>query len=362
MIVRTLQSIEEFKALEPHWRALHESSPEGSLFNDFDYTWVWWATFQSLGKLCIDVVEDDQGALVAIAPMYKTRTKLSRFFTLSTLRFIGRGSDVTPADLNVLFCVDNSAAEVAGKLLLDKWQSDADVQRILLEELPEHSRFFAMVHSNMPYLIEDAQIRWVADLPSTWQDFIASLSRNTRKRIKHRRNRLAGAQTLRMDLCSSQSAKEEALAALITLHKERRHSKGDSAAFSTENYIKFHESLLAATASRSLIQFVTLRDGGEIVGVEYLYRNKGVLLFNQTGFKPQYESLSPGHNMMVFAIESAIDEGMHSIDLLLGDYQYKQSYASTQVKTMMVTHYSSWVLNLFARLIQSARNVKASLT
>lgn len=359
MIVRTLQSIEEFKALEPSWRTLHESSPEGSLFNDFDYTWVWWATFQSLGQLCIDVVEDEQGGLVAIAPMYKTRSNLSRFFKLSTLRFIGRGSDVTPTDLNVLFCADDSAAEAAGKLLLAKWQSDADVQRILLEELPERSRFFAMVRSHMSYLVEDTQIRWVADLPSSWQEFTAGLSRNTRKRIKARRNRLTGAKTVTMQSCRHQTDKEEALAALVTLHQERRHSKGDSAAFSTDSYINFHESLLAQTSTRSLVQFVTLRDGGDIIGVEYLYRNKGVLLFNQTGFKPQYESISPGHNMMVYAIENAVGQGVQSIDLLHGDYQYKQSYASTQITTLMVTSYRSRLLSLFAKMLQSARKLKS---
>lgn len=359
MIVRTFQSNEEFKALEPTWRSLHESSPEGSLFNGFDYTWVWWSTFHSLGQLCIYAVEDEHGNVLAIAPMYKTRSNLTRLFNVSTLRFIGRGSDVTPVDLNVLLCADHIAADAAGKLLLATWQKEAAAQRLLLEELPEQSRFFALVQQQLPHVVEDTQIRWAADLPDTWDQFTAKLSRNTRKRIKHRRNRLMGEKTLTMQLCTDASSMKEALVALVTLHQDRRHSKGDTAAFSTPEYRQFHETFLVESAKSNAVQFVTLRDGDDIVGVEYLYRNKGVLLFNQTGFKPEYEPLSPGHNMMVFAIEQAIDEGLHAIDLLHGNYEYKKSYASVQITTLVVASYTSWPLRAIARLMQSVRALKS---
>lgn len=365
MFVRTLQSIEEFKAIEPSWRKLHESSPDSSFFNSFDYTWVWWDIYQSLGELCIYVVLDGEAGggaeaqVLAIAPMYKTRSHLTRFFSLPTLRFVGRGGDVTPVDLNVLFCADDAAARASGQLLLSTWQADTNVQRLLFEELPERSRFYSMVQQHLRYLIEDTQIRWVANLPESWQEFTAGLSRNTRKRIKHRRNRLNDAQTLTMQVCTDQGAKEEALAALITLHKERRHSKGDSAAFSTSEYVQFHESLLATPSAQPLTQFITLRDDDKIVGVEYMYVSNNTLLFNQTGFSPEYESVSPGHNMMVFAIENAFDQSVQSLDLLHGDYQYKHSYASDKITTLMVTSYSSNFHYVFARLLQGVKSLKA---
>lgn len=359
MIVKTLQTVEEFKAFEPAWRNLHANSPEGSLYNSFDYTWVWWATFHSLGQLSIYVVKDKLGNVAAIAPMYKTRSPMMRLFTLNTLRFIGRGSDVTPVDLNVLFCADKLDAEAAGKLLISTWQQTEDIQRLLFEELPEQSRFFAMVQQHVPYLVEHTQIRWVAELPDTWEKFTASLSRNTRKRIKHRRNRLYSKETLSMQLCTKQQQMKEALNALITLHKERRHSKGDSAAFSTTDYIQFHQSLLSQSAEKNAIRFVTLRDGDDIVGVEYMYLSNGTLLFNQTGFKPEYEPYSPGHNMMVFAIENAIEQGIQTMDLLHGNYQYKQSYASDSITTLTVSSYRSITHRLVAHLLQKAKVMKS---
>ncbi len=358
MIVRTLQSVEEFKALEPAWRRLHDSSPEGSLYTSFDYTWVWWATYPSLGKLCIYVVEDQDQNVLAIAPMYKTQSHLTRFFTLSTLRFIGRGSEVTPVDLNVIFCSDNELANAAGALLLSAWKTEANVQRVLLEELPERSRLFAMLQQQLPHSVEGSQIRWVADLPESWEKFTASLSRNTRKRIKNRRNRLLSENSLTLQLCSDKASMEEALDALVRLHQDRRHSKGDTAAFTTTDYLQFHQTLLAESASQKLMQFVTLKDGDNIIGVEYMYRNKGVLLFNQTGFNPDYEPVSPGHNMMVFAIEQAIEEGLHSIDLLHGNYDYKKSYASESVTTLVVSSYTSPVLRAVARLVQAAKALR----
>nr|MBX2835647.1 GNAT family N-acetyltransferase [Gammaproteobacteria bacterium] len=76
----------------------------------------------------------------------------------------------------------------------------------------------------------------------------------------------------------------------------------------------------------------------KVIAVEYAFCEKHRLLFFQTGFDPEFKSLSPGHVLMSRMITDAIDQGVHEIDLLKGDYPYKANYAST-TRESSVIHY-----------------------
>ena len=66
---------------------------------------------------------------------------------------------------------------------------------------------------------------------------------------------------------------------------------------------------------------------------------------------PAYNSISPGHNMMVFALEQAIEEGLIEFDLLKGDYAYKRSYASDTIESITVSHYGMLRWRLLTKLL-----------
>lgn len=363
MIVRTINTVEGFKALEPAWQELQAQCLESSFFNSFDFCFVWWQIYGNTNEsgnsreLTICVVELDS-SVVAIAPLYKARSQLTRFFNMPTLRFIGRGADTAPDDLDVLLCTDQATASDAVKLLHSHWNDEMDVQRLLFEELPEQSRFYTLSCQWTKCLIENRQSRPVAELPDSWSNFNAGLSRNTRKRIKHRRNRLREAETLSLTVCKTYESMQNALVALIDLHKMRLIAKGMAPAFNSPEYIRFHETLIETLHLKEGVQLITLSDGDQIVGVEYMYCHNGALLFNQTGFDPKYEPVSPGHNMMVFAIENAIENGFKKIDLLKGDYSYKRSYAATIKNSITVSNYRSLHWRLLAGCLNLVRTLK----
>ena len=89
----------------------------------------------------------------------------------------------------------------------------------------------------------------------------------------------------------------------------------------------------------------------EVVGVEYAFEyNKRLSLF-QTGFDPEQAHLAPGHLMMARLIEMAIDAGIQELDLLKGDYDYKDSYASQKRFTVDVDVVQGPVASTLYRLI-----------
>jgi len=67
----------------------------------------------------------------------------------------------------------------------------------------------------------------------------------------------------------------------------------------------------------------------DIIGVEYGFSHNTQVSLFQTGFSPAHSQLAPGHLMMCRLISLAIEAGMTEVDLLKGDYEYKQSYADT---------------------------------
>lgn len=366
MICKTVQTLEEFQALEPAWRCLHDKSPEGSFFTGFDFAWVWWQSYGSLGQLCIYVVEtqagdphhDPNNPVMAIAPLYRTRCRLTRFFRLNTLRFIGRGGDVTPDDLNVLLTPIDALAEAAVNTLAADWQADANITRLLFEDLPEQSRFYSRFRAIRRPLCEHRESRLVAELPETWDAFTSTLSRNTRKRAKNRANRLANAETMTLAVCTEPREMQRALAALVHLHRDRQTSKGEFPAFSSPAYLQFHEALIEQTQGKETVKFVILNDGADIVGVEYLFCHQGTLSFYQTGFDPAYEPFSPGHNMMVHAIKHGIENGFTSIDLLKGNYHYKYSYAKDRKHSVTISCYATLGWRWTASIMQRAKTLR----
>lgn len=364
MIIRTISSVDGFKTLEPVWRELHAQSPDSSFFNGFDFAFVWWQLYGSLGELAIYVVEAEpvagdegsSGRVIAIAPLYKTCSKMTRLFEIPTLRFVGRGGEVTPDDLDVLLTTNETEARIAAELLIKAWQESAGIQRILLEDLPSSSRFYQMAAKKLTLSVENRESRLVATLPDTWAEFTQTLSRNTRKRIKNRRNRLQQVETLQLSIAEGREAMHDALSALETLHKSRHDHKEGVCAFHTSEYVKFHRALIDAAHDKKVVQYVVLKDEEQIVGVEYIFTHAGALLFYQTGFDSNYDSVSPGHNMMMFAIEQGIIEGMTSFDLLKGEYAYKQSYASSSVESITVSNYRSLQWRVLGKLLNIAKS------
>ena len=83
-ILRSLNSIEEFKAIEADWDNLTRDP-----LRSFAWHFAWWKNFQHLGQLCIFVFEAN-GKVVGIAPFY-----LDRWNGQKRLRFLGSGKTCT---------------------------------------------------------------------------------------------------------------------------------------------------------------------------------------------------------------------------------------------------------------------------
>ncbi len=333
LTISIIQTDAEFDQLESDWRALAEQDPHATVFNGWDWSRLWWKHYSELGSLYI-LVFCNNNKPVAIAPFYRGLSKVLRFKRMPTLNLIGWGSDTTPDSLNIL-CLPDWQSAVSDALCQRLFDRDMP-ERIIFRDMTTGSLLFDGLTACMqrrarfyqqPHYVKRA---W-ADLPDSFEAYLGGLSRNSRKRFKHRRNRLSAQGSAVMRLCQTEEEVSQAMDALVPLHLLRWENNTDS--FRTDEYVSFHRELMLALHKQNQLSLAVLEIENNIVAVEYGYRFKNVLSFFQTGFDPAYDDISPGHNLMTFSIEEAIKAGHTKIDMLKGDYEYKNSYAKETITT-----------------------------
>ncbi|MFT5047200.1 MAG: CelD/BcsL family acetyltransferase involved in cellulose biosynthesis [Porticoccaceae bacterium] len=357
ILIETITTALEFDQLEADWTRLHTSSPNCGLFNSWYWNRLWWEHYGDLGDLNIIVVKV-HGTIEGIAPLYRCNTRALKIANTETIRFIGSGGDTSPDDLDVIINpdIDEVVVDILAKTVLQL----NELGRIQLEDIPEHSPFLkALVKTttdegwSLPLL--QRQNRKVQTLPSSIEAYEKTLSRNARKQRKRRRRRLTEAGEYKYHLCRTPEEIDLAFDELVLLHQSRHASKGENGSFETARYRDFHRAVMKAALQRDELRLYVLVLNEQTVGIEYTFSHKGVLMFFQNGFDPQFEALSPGHLIMMHIIDEVIKEGAHSMDLLKGDYEYKKSYAKDEALTVCLDIWRSHLVTFASRAVRSLR-------
>lgn len=340
MRIKQITNEVDFDALHDDWNALLDANPRYSLFNSFVCNRTWWRHHAHLGELAIFVaIDDDHSQVIGIAPLYRLTTTRYRALKLNTLCFIGRGASTTPDDLDIIVKDDNAATALTTQLVA-AILADSQAQRIHLRDIPATSPTLKVLEGQLKSisssgmacsLTASAEIsRQIATLPDSWQSYLSAQSRNFRKQVKRRNNRLARTGEAKFTLCQSENEIAEAFEALKRLHHERWQAKpGEtSESFQESSYLSFHRELMTELSAKNQLWLLVFTLDENIVGIEYAFSCNQRLLLFQTGFATDVAELAPGHLMMSRLFEQALEGGITEIDFLKGDYEYKDSYAN----------------------------------
>ena len=360
MQIEIVTSNSGFDSLRDSWEALTGTASNYRIFNSFDCNRLWWDHHQHLGDLSIFVAIEKQQVL-GVAPLYRHTSRRFGFLSLDTLSFIGRGASTTPDDLD--FIVDPDHGDTVREALLTAIFSDTTIKRLHLRDLPVNSKTLSALDSFLSINMDrhvvrkgPVQTRLYQQLPDSWQDYLSSQSRNFRKQFKRRNNRLQRTGKAGFTLCHTPDEINQTFDALIKLHHARWDSKSaadnsaGSESFDEDSYLSFHREFAQTLGRKGQLWMQRFELDKELVGVEYAFSHNRCLYLFQTGFLPQYSQLAPGHIMMSRLIESAIQAGILEIDLLKGDYPYKQSYAGDTRDSQDIEILRGWPAVLLGRL------------
>lgn len=319
---------EELAGLAPYWNALARGVP----FRSWPWLGGWWRHYGHAGdsdnrRLFALAVYDDGNELVGLAPWYVDSIPKQG----EVIRFLGSG-DVCSDYLSIL-SLPGREDQVAGALadwlcgdaprtgwcswsLLTLGGVDAGdgVTRRFVERMAARG---SLIYS------QPGPNCWRIDLPATWDEYVAMLSKSHRKQVRRLQRRLFDTGRARLHIAQQPADLTRGLTALSELHERRRGQLGETGLFTDPSFAGFHREIAGPLLADRVLQLVWIELDGRAVAAEYQLVGSNVVYAYQSGIDPAALDCEPGRLAMMATLRRAIDEGYRSFDLLRGDEPYK---------------------------------------
>jgi CelD/BcsL family acetyltransferase involved in cellulose biosynthesis len=335
MQVVQVSDAHELARLTEPWNLLAGGIP----FRTWDWLEAWWRKYGtsrgSDGDVSLFVLSvQDCGELVGIAPWFIQGSPWAG----RTLRFLGTG-EVCSDYLGLLVSPGKEAALAAA---VANWLSGEAAGRwdlIELTELDENDHVVRGLANEMNTRGCTLDWRagatcWRVELPASWEEYIATLSRSHRKQVRRMQRRLFETQRARLHTVTSQAELGRAMNLLVTLHQRRQRSLGRAGCFASPQFSNFHAEVTRRLLGRRRLRLHWLELDGQPVAVEYhLAGDSGIFVY-QGGMDPAVQADSPGHLITLATIKLAIEQGYRYFDFLRGDEAYKRHWRAAPRPTV----------------------------
>jgi CelD/BcsL family acetyltransferase involved in cellulose biosynthesis len=332
-----------FEALRDEWNGVLARSASNNLFLTWEWVSTWWELYGAGANLYVLTARDADGVLIGIAPLQRRRRAVLGLGSVDVLEFIGSGGDVTPEQLDFIV-VSGAEAEVT-PALVSYIEDDPLVRGIDL-------RPFAAASPNLPFVDRvlrsvRGRLRCVADsvcpvlpLPASKAEFIASRSKNYRKKMREYQRRCERDLGAHVRISGSHAELDRDMGALVALHQKRW--EGRSRAFRTTAYLEFHRRLASRLFDKGWVRMFALDSSHGPVAMLYCFAYADRYYFYQAGRDPEWNKHRVGLVLMHNAIEQAIDEHAQVFDFLRGEEDYKYMWAAAEVKAVRLAHWKTW--------------------
>jgi CelD/BcsL family acetyltransferase involved in cellulose biosynthesis len=309
--VTSCEPIAGLDAARGEWSGLAERS--GSVFSTWEWASTWWQHFGAGRRLELLRCERD-GEAFAIVPLCASRRGPVR-----VLRLIGHG----PADLLGPVCSPGdrgAAGEATAAALRAGLAGPWDV--LLAERIPAGPLGTALGGA----VLQREASPELEIAARSWEDYLASCSRNLREKLGRNTRKLERKHELRYRLCDDPSRLGAAMDALFRLHRERW---GEASSFAHASAVPFHRDFAAVALERGWLRLWLLEVDGEPAAAWYGFRFGGAESFYQSGRNPRFDRFSVGFLVLMRSIEAAFEDGLDRYAFLRGDEPYKSRFART---------------------------------
>lgn len=324
--VESFRQWQDLEQLRPAWDALLESSALSvGIFSTWEFCNSWWSAYGADRELLCLVCSRDDGSAVAIAPLYRERSRTGR-----TLRLIGDDSD----DVDGFDCIVQRGFERAAAHAWLEWlrANPAEWSCLELNSVPSDSPVLAEIRNGCKssglVTRESATSNRTILLPSSWEDYLHSLSKKMRYSISHQLRSSSEQYRLVARRCATETDALFWLAELAKWQNSRWSERGITGKFEWQQRRAFYEEFVLALFQRKWLSFWALFADDELVAVELgcRYKNRHVGL--HPGFDPAFATLSPGVVLRALILQSLIADGVARYDFGAGDDAYKLRWAN----------------------------------
>ncbi len=309
---------ESFASLSSYWTDSRHNLNWGSIFVLPAWLKVWWQTFGAGAELYLRAVWQRE-KIIGIAPLLvkeKTASIIGSADVCDYLDFI-----VAPGMERDFFSVllEDLRQKSIKHLDLGSLRPDSTVLTDLVG-IAQEWEYEVLCHE------EGVSVE--LDLPSTWDEYLASLDKKQRHEVRRKLRRLWGVGNVDYH-CPEGS--QDVGGFMDTFLKLFSLSHEEKANFMTAQMESFFRSLSEAMAEAGLLRFGILEvdklPAAMIMGFDY---NDTMYLYN-SAYDPNYSYLSVGLLSKVLCIKESIQKGRKKWDFLKGEEPYKYHVGGTEI-------------------------------
>jgi CelD/BcsL family acetyltransferase involved in cellulose biosynthesis len=289
-----------------------------SIFMLPEWMQTWWQVFGEGFKPHIRIVNDGE-KVIGIAPL---------MIKDSTAYLIG-STDV--CDYVDFVIVPGSEQEFFNTLFDDLKKNGVkilDLKHVRPDATVIKSLVPLAKRNNFHVTAEEEAVSFEMDLPSSFEEYLLTLSSKQRHEVRRKLRRLNEEGKIEYRFIEAGS---ELPAALDTFFRMFTESREDKAAFLTEQMKSYFRLLVDNMKQLGLLKMGVLElDSKPVAEILCFDYNDCIYLYN-SGYDPQYVSLSVGLLSKVFAIEDSISRGKRRFDFLKGAEIYKSHLGGKEV-------------------------------
>jgi CelD/BcsL family acetyltransferase involved in cellulose biosynthesis len=350
--VEVIESLGDLQAITPEWQSFLENEVNGrNFFNDPVYISARLELEPQLEPWII--VLRRGGQICCIAPFYlhachlKIEFSVIKLASLPIRRLTAFGGQFIVAD-------DEDATHCFEIVfdLLSSQQSRFDL--IYLENVPDTSplwqyyRTASSSNSRFRFYLASSRIDIVHQIrfASTYDEFLKTLSYETRRKVRRYTRRLQNTAQVRLERIEQPDDVSHFLNQLDQIYRDTWQARVNGyTPRNTSECIRFFSQISRAGFLRS---YVLANDGGPIafaLGYQYF----GVYYFLETGYAQSWATFAPGIVLMhLFFEDLSLHETPDLLDFICGNQTYKQSFSNCRhgAGSFYVTLSKRWQLVL----------------
>ncbi len=316
---------EGFDEIWADWESLLSECSQPTVFQTPLWHRAWWDEEEGEAELRLVAIRDS-GVLVGVAPlMYRDDTLMSLgdpdlwdYQTFVTAR--GRESEL----YQELF--DYLAEQPWNKMELSSLPEGSPS----LELIPEMAR-----SKGYSVDVSEQDVSPGLPLPSSWDDYLAGLSKKGRHELRRKFRRLENNGTYEVYSVDGALSLD---GSLDDFFRMMRDSRQDKAMFLTPKREQFFRHMAEEMARADVLRLFFMEVSGERVASVMCFDYGQVRFLYNAGYNPEYAPLSVGLLLKSTCLQQAIEQDMGYFDFLRGDERYKYELGAqvVQVYRMVV--------------------------
>jgi CelD/BcsL family acetyltransferase involved in cellulose biosynthesis len=318
--VEIVDDLPKLQSLRTSWNSLLRRSWNQSIFLTWEWIETWWHCYSAGFDLAVIVVRQGDQVL-GIAPLVVR--KASR-----RLEFVGQNKAygeyldfLVPQDLE-----DSIVPAICQTIVrlgeLGKWRGIHFAT--MLEESPNLKLIsMELTKAGIELQRSPARVSPHAQLPATWEDYLALKGSSFSRRVRYNERRLARFGEVAIESPRDGREIDEFFDDLVKLHVRRWRVDID------EQFFGFHRKIARIFYELNWLLLARLRVGSTVVALKYDFIFDNKIWGYQGGWLPEFKDREVGNVLIAEILKQAIQDRRREYDFLEGEAWYKSRWSTS---------------------------------